>query len=158
MLSKFTGIWTTRLVYWLIAWKIFLNSPFLGSGPHTYSTLYTTYKNKLYLPKWIEVDERFAPWPHNLYMEILAEQGIVGLITLCILIACGLTSAWNICKTSEHTEIGNFGKSIFISLILFTISAVFELSFLRHWVVIMLFSILGIIMALSSNLKDQRRL
>jgi len=150
LISKFSGIWSTRIPYWLVALSMFADAPLLGHGSHTYATLYNTYKNKIEIPDWVIVDGRFTPWAHNLYLEILAEQGILGLTSLIVLLIFGFKTAWNTCN-SYQKEIKILGLGAFLGLSTISMGAIFELSFIRHWVVIMLFSILGIIISLSNK-------
>ncbi len=149
LVSKFSGCWSTRIQYWLAALSMFADAPLLGHGSHTYATLYNTYKNKIEIPDWLIVDDRFTPWAHNLYLEILAEQGILGLTSLITLLIFGFKIAWNTCN-SYQKEIKILGLGAFLGLSTVSMGAVFELSFIRHWVVIMLFSILGMIISVSS--------
>ncbi len=150
LVSKFSGCWSTRIQYWLAALSMFADAPLLGHGSHTYATLYNTYKNKIEIPDWLIVDDRFTPWAHNLYLEILAEQGILGLTSLITLLIFGFKIAWETCN-SYQKEIKILGLGAFLGLSTISMGAIFELSFIRHWVVIMLFSILGIIISLSNK-------
>ena len=57
-----------RVYLWDRAWLLFKRSPWLGHGLHTFSL------------------NAVLPWPHNLFLETLAEQGILGLTSLCALL------------------------------------------------------------------------
>ena len=70
--SGMTGLWDARLPIWSHAWQTFLQHPLMGQGPHTFS--YTS------------VDGIQVSWAHNLYLETLAEQGILGLAALLTLL------------------------------------------------------------------------
>lgn len=59
--------------------EMFLSHPFLGVGAGNFPALYQDYS------RWLGVRSQAAEYtPHNLYLEILAETGIVGLITFLI--------------------------------------------------------------------------
>ncbi len=58
----------------LIAWSMFKDHPLVGVGPDQYPTLYG-----LYTPK-IGNDNRPEREPHSLPLQVLAEQGIVGVV------------------------------------------------------------------------------
>ena len=58
----------------LIAWAMFKDYPIVGVGPDQYPMLYS-----LYTPK-IGNDNRTEREPHSLPLQILAEQGLVGLL------------------------------------------------------------------------------
>lgn len=149
LLERFVQHWdgTGRIPLWLSAWKMFLDAPLFGQGPHTFVLFYNSYLNSLNLPEWLFVDHRIVPWPHNLYLEVLAEQGIVGFFAFSFLIAFGLFKVWNLRK-AESTEIKILSNGAFASFIGFCFAGAFELTFLRQWVVLMMFTIVGVILQL----------
>lgn len=57
-----------------VAWQMFMDHPVLGVGLNNYNTHYQEYSRKLGLD--MRREERSA---HNLYLEIAAEQGLIGL-------------------------------------------------------------------------------
>jgi O-antigen ligase len=148
--AKFGNGWDPRIAAWLIALLMFLDAPLLGHGPHTFALFYLPYLNSLDLPACLTVDTRIFPWAHNLYLEILAEQGIIGLATLIILLASGLTISWK-ARLSEIRENRVLAAGAFAALAGLCTAAVFEISLLRQWVVVVLFSTLGTISQLSSS-------
>jgi len=148
LISKFKGIWNTRIVYWLIAWKMFKDAPILGHGSHTYASVANEYRNQIKIPEWVSIDERFAPWVHNLYLEVLSEQGSIGLLCFALLICCAFKTVWKTLKMSDK-KISILGAGTLMSLLNFSLAACFELTFVRRWVVMMFFSLLGIIVFLS---------
>jgi O-antigen ligase len=95
------------------------------------------------------VDPRFTPWPHNLYLETLADQGIVGLAALLALLGCSISLGWQLRKHAAE-EVRSLSHSVLASLVAFCVSAAIELTFLRLWVVVILFVLLGTLARLSS--------
>jgi O-antigen ligase len=85
-----------------------------------------------------------VPWAHNLYLEVLAEQGIVGLAALGFLLARGWSQARRIQRTADN-EARIFATAALGGLLGLCFAGMIELSLLRHWVVITLFVILGVI-------------
>jgi hypothetical protein len=154
MIAKHGSVWDTRIPLWLAAWQMFLDAPLLGHGPHTFILFYQSYLHDLALPDWLPVDHRVIPWAHNLYLEVLAEQGIVGFGGLGLLLTCAISTAWN-AQHAAQGEVRIFAASVFASLISFCVAAALELSFLRQWVVVMLFAILGVSAQLSVYSKQQ---
>jgi hypothetical protein len=69
-------------------------------------------------------------------LEVLVDQGLVGLVTFSALLVVGVATAW---KTRGE------GARAFAALIAFCFAAVLESSFSRRWVVIALFALLGAI-------------
>ena len=81
-------------------------------------------------------------------MEVLAEQGVIGLATLVLLLAIGLITAWKI-KRSDNDHIRILAMGAFVALTGFCFAGIFEVSLLRQWAAIFLFLILGVISKLS---------
>ena len=73
----------SRLMFWALAWKLFTEHPVLGVGPKNFITL---------TPSYLTVGEMGgleAADPHNVWVGILAEGGLLGFFTyvpLCIAI------------------------------------------------------------------------
>ena len=126
-----------RTPLWSTAWTLFLQAPMLGQGPHTFGVFH---------PK--------APWVHNLYLEVLAEQGVLGLTALGVLLAYGLSVAWQL-RRATNSDVASFGAGALAGLVGFCSAAVVELSFVRQWVVIILFVLLGTIAHLWSINQDR---
>lgn len=127
---------SSRLVLWAHAWKEFLHAPLIGNGPHS-------------LRYHEGIAGRYAPWAHNLYVEMLAEQGVLGFMVFVLLLVYGMKIAW---ETQRHQDqsVQIFGAGIVASLVGFCLASVFEISFIRQWAVVMLFIILGLILHFSS--------
>lgn len=63
-----------RVLLWTSAWQMFLDHPFLGVGFHQWGDTYrATYINPL-------AKEPNLPHPHNLYLFVLSECGVVGIV------------------------------------------------------------------------------
>jgi len=158
LIERFIHHWdgTGRIPLWLSAWKMFLDAPLLGHGPHTFILFYNSYLNNLSLPSWLFVDLRVVPWAHNLYLEILAEHGIVGFIALSVLLFSGLLAAWKL-RNASFSEARILGYGAFAALFGFCLASAAELTFLRQWVVIMMFTLIGVIAQLLSLESKERR-
>jgi O-antigen ligase len=150
IINKFENIWQSRIFIWIVGWEMFADSFLVGQGPHTFGQLYFQYRNDLDLPKWILVDERWMPWAHNLYLEILIEQGIIGFLCFGIVIVSAFLTLSRLLKT-QIGDVRILSAGIFACFSSIVVAAFCELSFIRHWVVILLFSVLGLIHALSCS-------
>lgn len=150
LVAKFVLRWdgSGRIPLWLAAVAMFRDAPLLGHGPHTFVLFYRSYLEGLTLPSWLFTEPRIVPWAHNLYLEVLAEQGIVGLVSLGFLLACGLSQAWKIQRTAAG-EVRTFGAAALGGLVGLCLAGTIELSLLRHWVVVTIFVLLGVIANLS---------
>jgi O-antigen ligase len=150
LIERFIHHWdgTGRIPLWISAWKMFLDAPLVGHGPHTFVQHYQAYLQNVELPAWLFVDSRTVPWPHNLYLEVLAEQGMLGFIALLFLLIRGLFAALKIQSIIFH-EVRILGYGVLASLLGFCFASLIELTFLRQWVTLILFAILGVIAHLS---------
>lgn len=148
--SKFLGSWDSRILYWLVAWAMFLDAPWFGHGPRTFGSLYLEYRSKIDIPDWLMVDPRHSAWVHNLYLETLCEQGIAGAACLIVLIGTALYFAWlNYKNTSGKVHV--MCASVLAVFSGFVLAGGFELTFLRRWVVIFYFTLMGIITTFSCH-------
>jgi len=140
LLSKFTNIQDTRFSLWIAAWKLFLEKPWLGFGPHTYVFFYQEF---LPLDSGFAIESRITPWAHNLYLELLSEQGILVASSFALLLVFNLTRAWKAACYNARRSLVELGAAT--SMTGFVLAAGIELSFIRIWVVLMLFVLLAII-------------
>jgi O-antigen ligase len=65
----------SRLALWGVAYEFFVSHPILGVGPKNYTSL---------IPHYLSVGEMMGADrldPHNVWIQTLAEQGIVGFFT-----------------------------------------------------------------------------
>jgi len=77
--------YTLRLSEWHKAWTIFLESPWLGVGIGQYGWYSFLYQAQ---PVFSDVlSTQLFSHPHNLFLETLAELGVVGLLILLTLLA-----------------------------------------------------------------------
>lgn len=136
-----------RREIWTTSFAMIADKPWLGHGGLSFSQLYQSYQ--AVVPD--KIDSRHMPWPHNLYIEVLVERGITGLIIFLAIIyrnikiliqslssdhnykllACGLLSAWSA----------------------FLFAALVELSFIRYWVIVIFFTL----WAMTENLSKPKK-
>lgn len=72
-----------RADYWRVAWREFTDNPVLGSGAGSYERYWLRDRPNAF----------FARDAHNLYLEVLAELGPVGLVLLCVALGTPLVAA-----------------------------------------------------------------
>jgi O-antigen ligase len=130
------GTLSGRTPVWADAWTLFLRAPVLGHGPHTFGVF-----SKI-------------PYVHNLYLEVLAERGGLGLAALGVLIAFGLAAAWRLQRVA-FSDAALLGAGALAGLVGFCSAAVVDLSFVHQWVAIILFVLLGTIVRLGSLTQDR---
>ena len=147
IMDKLGNVWQSRLFIWIIGWEMFADALWLGHGPRAFGQLYLPYRNNLDLSDRILVDNRWMPWAHNLYLEVLVEQGIIGFLCLVLLMLFGFLTISKLLRNGIK-DIRMLCVGVFASFASIVVAALFELSFIRHWFVILLFSVLGLIHAL----------
>jgi O-antigen ligase len=150
LFAKFAYWPDSRIALWLSAWSMFCDAPVLGHGPHTFVLLYQSYLREVHIPWWLPVDARVVPWAHSLYLETLAEQGILGLVSLGILLGQGIAVG----RQTQRAPPGDsrlLGAGALAGLCGLGLAGLIELSFLRQWVVVMLCTLLGVLACLSSS-------
>ncbi|GBC63051.1 hypothetical protein DENIS_4040 [Desulfonema ishimotonii] len=144
LFGKLKNVWYSRAPAWAAAWEMFTDSPWLGTGPRSFGHLYFSYQQKTALPAWLIVDKRIMPWAHNLYLETLAEQGVPGILSFGILIKFMISDSVAMIR-SRNRDIRFIAVGLFSSLVTFLMAGMFELSFIRHWVVIVFFTMAALI-------------
>lgn len=114
------------------AWHVFLDHPILGVGPGHFSAFYSMpYSNRIGL-----IQQTKGYRGHNLYLETLAETGLIGLLSLLAIIFVVMRGLWReherlaqMCPELDYMAIG-----FFLSLAAYAISAVFaHLSYQRYF-------------------------
>ncbi|MBA3909122.1 MAG: hypothetical protein C0524_04360 [Rhodobacter sp.] len=88
-----------RVSEMLAAWHVFLERPWLGSGYATFESLYQDTARRYDL--MARGADRQA---HNLYLEILAETGLAGLLAYASMIAFAIFSALAAARRLAHVE------------------------------------------------------
>jgi O-antigen ligase len=76
----------SRVVLWYTAWGLFLSSPLHGVGFGTFSFIY-----EQYLPHLSDLEAGLQV--HNIYLELLAETGILGFVSFFALVAAAFREA-----------------------------------------------------------------
>ncbi len=91
-----------RLAHWEAALRMWERAPWLGVGPGNYATIYS----EVNLPRW----EEALGHAHNIYLNLLAESGLVGLIAYLLLWGSILVWLWRCRRTVGHRWRGTEGK------------------------------------------------
>ncbi len=81
-----------RLSELLVAWQMFVEHPIIGVGVGNYPAYYQSYSRQIGLDPRTENRE-----PHNLFLEVAAETGIIGLAVFLLILYYsfrGIRQAW----------------------------------------------------------------
>lgn len=154
--AKFSSAWDSRLPLWFASWCMFLKHPVTGNGPGSFLFGYPECLAGLVEGGFQPLsDSRIAPWVHSLYLEVLAEHGLVGFFSLIILLAYGIVNTYCI-RFPLGNAIHPLKSSVLAALTVFCVAAVFELSLWRQWVSVMLFTLMGIAAGIYRVYRAQR--
>lgn len=113
-----------RITEWQVAWNMFLEKPLLGHGPHSFSHYF------------------YIPWPHNLYLETLAEMGLIGFLALGFALCYSLLVSFKATRAIASDRY--LAAASASALLAFILASFVELSFLRQWVIVMFLLLLAI--------------
>ncbi len=149
---------STRIPLWIAAVNMFVEAPLLGHGPGSFALMYRDFVDQAMLPDWILIDERDMPWPHNLYLELLAERGIMGLLAFGAIVTITLRLIALSCYRTGPTFPGRVSAALGYALAGLLILGLFESSLLRHWVVVAYAFIIGLVCVMwrLSNYREQQ--
>jgi O-antigen ligase len=121
----------------LIALAMFGDHPLVGVGPHQYDTLYSSYSRN------IGEDPRTVREPHSLYLEILSEQGIVGLIGWGL--AAVVVLSYVLSRGAWRTTLG---RALLLSIATYMVGSIF----LHGSQLRLIFMLVGLAMAYATDL------
>ena len=113
------------------AFHIFLDHPILGVGPHQAHELSIEYGNKLGL-KTLGGTRR----AHSLYLEILADVGIIGFIFFFLIVVLILHKLWKLkfYWATRNPHFSNMATALFFSVLTYLINGIFlHLSYMRYY-------------------------
>lgn len=126
----------------VIAAVMWADHPIVGVGPKQYPVLYRDYA------RGIGTDARVLREPHNLLLEVAAEQGTVGLLAwLCVAVMTGLA----VVRARMWTTM--LGKSVLLSLGAYF----FGTLFLHGSQVRLMYMLIGLTLALAGVMAASRR-
>lgn len=160
LLTKFleSGMFcNTRLPLWAAAVQLWVEQPLFGYGADSFSALYRQRLEAMVLPACSMIDPRQTPWPHNLFLEMLSSQGILGTTPFVLALGWGVKCSSNVARRGNPANrwlaIGLLG-----AFAAFGFAALVELTFARYWVVITVSTLMGLAVALNSVTSTSDRI
>jgi O-antigen ligase len=93
-----------RFIYWNTALKGFHDHPVLGSGPETYAYTYQKYFDPVVMLPG-HSGEVWSDKPHNAYLQVLSETGVVGAIGYIALFAGFILSFMALYKNGRDRKL-----------------------------------------------------
>jgi O-antigen ligase len=133
--AKVQSLPTSRIPLWNAAIHQIILHPLIGMGLDSFSDYYASHIVTTSYPDLITVDSRLMPWPHNIFLEISAAYGILAAVILVMgLVACFAFSS----KLTIPLVLPSR-----LSLCLFIVAGMFELTYLRIYPVLILVFLIG---------------
>lgn len=127
-----------RFYVWHTAWTMFLDRPVFGQGPGMFKDLYFPFLEKTGYVLEELGDRRTMPWAHNLYLEQLAERGVLGLLALLCLLGHALMRGLRMIRQAPSSEARAMLVGVVSALLVLMASGIAEASLSRLWVTVLL--------------------
>lgn len=143
-----------RLYVWHTAWVMFLDSPWLGQGPGMFKDLYYPFLEKAGYVLAELGDRRTMPWAHCLYLEQLAERGVVGLLALLALLGRAFLDAGQAYRQASSEGARALAAGVLAALGGLAFSGIAEATLSRLWVTVLLFTLAGLARALARQGRE----
>ncbi len=134
-----------RMRMWETGWRMFLSDPFTGVGEGRMHEQYRT---------WVpEAVKNEGGHLHNTYVHILATHGAPGLLALLALFFAVLRVEWRTFRMAGRTPAGGLALGAFAATIGFLVNGMAEYNFGDHEVMVLVWSVLGIALAVRAQLR-----
>ena len=117
-----------RKLYALTAWAMFLDHPLLGVGAGNYTVHFDRYADEVGFSARDYEQPGEVHYPHNLYLEIAAETGLVGLALFTAVAAAAFISlrrARSVLKRRGEIPSADLARAFEIALAGYLVSSVF---------------------------------
>ncbi|MHB9112511.1 MAG: O-antigen ligase family protein [Thermoleophilia bacterium] len=126
-----------RSVLWNAAWKIWKDHPVLGVGPGQFRKVYSNYSDNL------APDERLET--HNIFLEALANTGVVGLAAMLYLLASALWWQFRLVRNrflNDSMRLLSLG--LLAALVAYVTHGVLDFFLWQNGVTFLFFTLLGL--------------
>ncbi len=127
LFSTRTYLAEQRLAQWEAAWTLAREAPILGHGPHGFRRLCVE-RHGDSGTIFARVDLRWAPYPHNLYLEALVGTGAAGLAAFTLLIVLPLYALRR--ARSDPPAV----RASTVAIALFALTGLVDMSLAKDWV------------------------
>ncbi len=152
--------WWSRIPLWQAAWQMFMDAPLWGQGTGSFQSIGADYvaAARAGLPEWMPTDSRRTPWPHNIYLETLAERGLWGFTVLLGFLARVVQSIlkrrhWNLGESLGEWLLARVTAAMLSSV---AVTGLFDASINRFWFWIVLAILAGHVSVLIGMEKGEK--
>jgi O-antigen ligase len=135
-----------RIGLYLVAIEMWKEAPFVGQGSFTYGEHYLSMLPHTSLPQRYQPEVAHIPWAHDLFLEALAERGLLGLATFgwaCAAIWMALVAAHRSARAAARS-VPPAATATATAFAVFLAMGVFDLTFLKDWVLLVFALIAGL--------------
>lgn len=133
----------TRLTLWSVALQMFRQKPLLGWGLSQFKMLYSTYISKW---TWDLIRGRGSFYAHNLFLNVMAELGILGLLALLWMVKILIESAWKFCLQDKPEKWVLVG-----ALCVFLVANTFDVIFISSYASLLVFCLMSALIVVESK-------
>jgi O-antigen ligase len=136
-----------RIGVWLVAWELFETHPLTGVGPFLFGDYYLPIVTRIELPVGYRPETSVVEWAHNLYLEALAERGILGLAGFLTLVGASLTRTIRgvLAEPGEDTPVLiPYSAAVLSGWLAFLTMGLFDLTFGKDWTWLILWLLVGL--------------
>lgn len=128
---------TGREELWRAAIKMWQSRPLFGIGPDQFKNHYSDYREGL------KANDRLRT--HNIYLEALANTGLVGLAAMVLLLAAAVRTQLNLVKDSSQTAVVRlFSLGLLVAMIAYLLHGFLDYFLWQTGVAIIFFTALGL--------------
>lgn len=117
-----------RKLFAAVAWQVFTDRPLLGVGAGNYATHFLDYTERVGSDARLYVTPEEGYYPHNLYLELAAETGVVGLVAftaVCIACFASLSAARRALAAAGDRAAADLASACAIALIGYLLTSLF---------------------------------
>ena len=112
---------SSRFVYWRSAWQIIKDNPITGVGLNAYSEVGDKYFNERKIV--------WAGYPHNCYLQMMAEIGAVGLFSFLWILLCLFRRGLEDLSRVDDINLRNLLLGAMAGLVGFLVQSFFDTNF-----------------------------
>ena len=139
--AKLHSLDLTRLRVWMVAARMFMDAPWFGNGPGSFSVLYGQYVAQMPIASSLGYEGRNMGWAHSWFFEAAAEKGLLGL---SIVIAYFIY-AFSAVKNKLRKTPDAFLKALGLCVAMCLIASFIEMSMLRVWGIFIVYLLLALV-------------
>lgn len=138
----------TRVEIWTTAQSIWFANPLLGAGVGSFPVAYAESRTpgKRFLPH-----TAFEPPPHahNVYLNLLSENGVLGLAVLLFLLAAAGVKTLSL-RRSRDREVSLLASGLLAALVAFCVHNLFDVTLSDRKTGLFVWAVLGLVSALAA--------